>query len=197
MNLQKLFEAQAILDADIEKHHPIREGEDRLNKKILALLVELGECANEWRGFKFWSNDQHPRTVERIVTEWDDDGTPTEWNQYSNKNPLLEEYVDCLHFILSIGNDLKLVQNVILMKSFVAFNSVNSWTVTNHFNYAFRQVMEFAETVDQSKPDKFFLARALLAVLQLGHKLGFTWEQIEQAYFDKNKVNHQRQETGY
>lgn len=39
MNLQKLFEAQAVLDADIEKHHPVQDGEDRLSKKILALLV--------------------------------------------------------------------------------------------------------------------------------------------------------------
>lgn len=32
----------------------------------------------------------------------------------------------------------------------------------------------------------------------LGEKhLGFTWNQIEQAYLDKNKINHERQANGY
>jgi dimeric dUTPase (all-alpha-NTP-PPase superfamily) len=64
LNLQKLFEMQRQLDEHIEKEHPRQEGEDRLAKKILALFVELGELANEHRGFKYWSNDQEPRTVE-------------------------------------------------------------------------------------------------------------------------------------
>ncbi|MEK4091705.1 dUTP diphosphatase [Viridibacillus sp. FSL H8-0110] len=48
MNLTKLFEAQRELDLYIDQQHPVQPGEDRLSKKILALLVELGECANEW-----------------------------------------------------------------------------------------------------------------------------------------------------
>ncbi|MGG3951379.1 dUTP diphosphatase, partial [Geobacillus thermodenitrificans] len=48
MNLQKLFEMQRQLDEYIEREHPRQEGEDRLSKKILALMVELGELANEW-----------------------------------------------------------------------------------------------------------------------------------------------------
>ncbi|MBM7607553.1 dimeric dUTPase (all-alpha-NTP-PPase superfamily) [Lysinibacillus composti] len=83
MNLTKLFEIQAGLDYHITKEHPEQNDENRLSKKVLALQVELGECANEWRGFKFWSNDQVAR-----------------------ENLLLEEYVDCLHFLLSIGNTL-------------------------------------------------------------------------------------------
>ena len=62
MNLQKLFAAQAELDKHIYEQHPVEDGEDRLAKKILALQVELGECANEWRGFKYWSDDREPRT---------------------------------------------------------------------------------------------------------------------------------------
>jgi dimeric dUTPase (all-alpha-NTP-PPase superfamily) len=34
-------------------------------------------------------------------------------------------------------------------------------------------------------------------MLSLGEFLGFTGEEIEQAYFAKNKINHVRQETGY
>lgn len=31
----------------------------------------------------------------------------------------------------------------------------------------------------------------------LGEMLGFTWEQVEDAYYAKNKVNHERQNAGY
>src|SRR5206468_12486735 len=95
MNLAKLFEMQKALDERIVMEKGL-EGQDLLPQKILALQVELGECANEWRGFKYWSNNRQQRikAIERdFVKEWDE----------IERNPLLEEYVDCLHFILSIG----------------------------------------------------------------------------------------------
>jgi dimeric dUTPase (all-alpha-NTP-PPase superfamily) len=58
--------------------------------------VELGECANEWRGFKFWSVNQIPHTsAVRVPTMMEED------KEYYN--PLLEEYVDGLHFVLELG----------------------------------------------------------------------------------------------
>lgn len=60
MNLEKMFEMQKELDNRIIKEKGL-EGRDLLPGLILALQVELAECANEWRGFKFWSNDQQPR----------------------------------------------------------------------------------------------------------------------------------------
>lgn len=39
--------------------------------------------------------------------------------------------------------------------------------------------------------------QAFESFLQLGAKLGFTWEQVEEAYYAKNKVNHARQANGY
>src|SRR5690625_4915991 len=99
MNLTKLFETQRILDEKIVKEKGL-EGQDLLDEKILALQVELGELANEWRGFKYWSTDQKART-EVFETS----PLPNE-PLVVKKNPLLEEYVDCLHFILSIGLEL-------------------------------------------------------------------------------------------
>src|SRR5690625_1828695 len=121
MNLTKLLKMQKVLDDRIVEEKGL-QGVDLLDKKILALLTELGELANEWRGFKFWSEDQKPRD---FVPNPDDvceacNGNPV--FQAGNKitgfcdycdgvgvhyyNPLLEEYADCLSFILSIGNDL-------------------------------------------------------------------------------------------
>src|SRR5690606_9719609 len=96
MNLTKFFNLQRQLDEHILDEHPELKGQDNLDWKILALQVELGECANEWRGFKKWSNDQEPRTRKLVNGD-------IMKGEYEYSNPLLEEYVDCLHFILSIG----------------------------------------------------------------------------------------------
>ena len=202
MNLQKLFEMQAKLDADITAHHPVQEGENRLEKKVLALLVELGECANEWRGFKFWSNDQEPRVTEtcgacsgrgkkrRIEARTGRERyfTCQRCNGLGVKgNPLLEEYVDCLHFILSIGNDLGIT-------SFEndAWESPFDEGVLVAFNELFLRVtVLYARRLDENYNNAFE------SLLVLGATLGFTWEQIEQAYYDKNKINFDRQENGY
>src|SRR5690625_3524767 len=110
MNLQKLFDAQKKLDDHIRKEKGL-EGQDLLDKKILALQVELGELAQEWRGFKFWSEDREPRyeTVEIYVHGYDGPGQSTRASiEEYQRWPIEEEYVDCLHFLLSIGNDLKI-----------------------------------------------------------------------------------------
>lgn len=121
MNLQPLFETQAILDNRIKDKHNLH-GEDLLDKKILALQVELGELANEWQMFKFWKDDPKPQTDTCTYCEGDkrvyavnrklNVSTPVtkcpvcRGTGEREVNPLLEEYVDCLHFILSIGNEI-------------------------------------------------------------------------------------------
>src|SRR5699024_6484098 len=62
MNLEKLFKMQKELDERILDRFPELRNEDLLDKKILALQVELGELAQKWRGFKFWSKNQEPCT---------------------------------------------------------------------------------------------------------------------------------------
>ncbi|MGX7596317.1 dUTP diphosphatase [Planococcus plakortidis] len=83
MEFAELFNMQRKLDAEIEKNHPALPNENRLKKQLVALLVELSEAANDWRGFKYWSTNQQA------------------------KDTLLEEYCDVLHFFLSIGNRLR------------------------------------------------------------------------------------------
>ena len=183
MNLSKLFEAQKKLDDRIVKEKGL-EGQDLLDKKILALQVELGELANEWRGFKFWSEDQEPRTEL-----WDD--------RLRFHNPLLEEYVDCLHFILSIGNDLGLNNEEYSLEQDDLDGDVIDDFV--FINKSLSEIYFRGSDSDYSLPfSDNFLYRFLTTVfLSLGKKLGFTWEQVEQAYYEKNKINHERQASGY
>lgn len=135
-----------------------------LDKKILAFQVELGELANELpEVFKFWSNKKN------------------------NYEKALKEYVDGLHFLLSIGNDLK-------MKNY------NYYAVDSPLNQSlvdtFTSLMTDAEALmelDYKNSYLFIMNR----FLSLGEQLGFTTDQMEQAYYDKNKINHERQAKNY
>lgn len=216
MNLAYLFEIQAGLDAHIMDEHPELKDQDNLDWKILALQVELGECANEWRGFKKWSNDQEPRNFEKCYVcnghgqtmipafpsfeEMDMDMCPScQGEGVTGKNPLLEEYVDCLHFILSIGLELNpkeiTVEDAEPMtgefKSVLeAFRHVFNWTVNLDY-ILFEEPFKSDYRIERTYFNLFTV------FITLGEMLGFTWEQIEQAYLEKNKVNHERQVNGY
>lgn len=180
MDLAKLFQLQRQLDEHIEQEHPRQEGEDRLVKKILALMVELGELANEWRGFKFWSNDQRPRT--NAVKHKKKDGKYFYDGTY---NPLLEEYVDCLHFLLSIG-----LESEIGTFTGDELMPIKMGAIEIQFITLFKVTVTFLEDINYY-PDMWEL------FLGLGEMLGFSWEEVEEAYLRKNAVNHQRQESGY
>lgn len=197
MNIAKLFETQRALDAHILEKHPAKEGEDRLVKKILALLVEMSELANEWRGFKFWSHNQEPRT--KLFTWIDGLGECKEslvnpqmlvengqFNAFQVKNPLLEEYVDCLHFIISIGLDLGVNPNELFVAPSFEMISEN----------LFLSVMNDVLTLDLFRKEHKYQF-AFTRITELGLSLGFTLDEIEQAYYSKNKINHARQRNNY
>lgn len=196
MNLSKLFEAQKKLDDRIVEEKGL-QGQDLLDEKILALQVELGELANEWRGFKFWSENQKPtnpynKGCENCVGGISKTSSlygPYKECEYCRVNPLLEEYVDCLHFILSIGNDLKCSDLepylVKVKKPIKMFTSI-------YFN-----ITKIANGQDNLKYKRFYYAELLSRFFGLGKSLEFTWSQIEQAYFEKNEINHERQASGY
>ncbi|MGG3734494.1 dUTP diphosphatase [Heyndrickxia coagulans] len=184
MNLKKLFIAQKELDEHIEKNHPRKEGEDRFGKLILALQVELAECAQESRCFKFWSSRQEPVTEDLRVVDYKESGEAI----LETYNPLLEEYVDCLHFILSIGLELNIP---------VIYGTETKWDeltsdetdITQQFLLVFENVNKLVHPIDWINLfEEFYI---------LGKMLGFTWEQIEESYFEKNRINHERQNNGY
>jgi dimeric dUTPase (all-alpha-NTP-PPase superfamily) len=189
LNLQKLFEMQKALDKHIEQEHPRHEGEDRLAEKILALQVELGELAQEWRGFKFWSNDREPRTYTQDGCEECVDGLTN--CEKCIRNPLLEEYVDCLHFILSIAIELGHTAEGL----YVWDEELEGETVD-----VFIELMYWVSRIRSN--DKFKRKAAFRTVCYIffnlsEQRLGFTWEEVEQAYVKKNAENHKRQESGY
>jgi len=200
MNLTKLFEAQKALDERIVAEKGL-QGQNLLSEKILALQVELGELANEWRVFKFWSKDREPRTStecerceENAVWCGDElfsDDCP-DCNSTGFVNPLLEEYVDCLHFLLSIGLELEVNENLIFegipqhSEILMSFAKINRYVARLWWQ---------SHDGDANAGATWY--HAVLNFMRLGELLGFTWQQTENAYFAKNRTNHKRQATGY
>jgi len=94
INLEELYKKQNELDKFIVDMNFNSIGDEMeivqhnhigfLNDRILALFTEVGEFANATKCFKYWSNK------------------PAE-----SKERLLDEYVDILHFYLSIGNTMQ------------------------------------------------------------------------------------------
>lgn len=83
MDLTELFKKQAELDATIAENHHVSYATTR-SRRIMALIVEIGELANATRCFKYWSNKgAEPKEI------------------------VLDEYADGLHFFLSLGVDIK------------------------------------------------------------------------------------------
>lgn len=162
LNWQELRKKQAQLDEPIMINAGLKEHEV-IDKRILSLLVELGELANELpEVFKYWSNKK---------------------NNYS---AALVEYVDVLHFILSIENyyDFKDIN----IGSIRQYDEVVQFTVMNH-NIA-------GITIDEKHRDaKLTSIRGHF--IGLGEMLGFSNDEINDAYNRKYEVNLQRQANGY
>ncbi|MEA4826133.1 MAG: dUTP diphosphatase [Clostridium sp.] len=164
MNLSKLFQLQHTLDERIVEEHNL-QGKHLFPNKILALQVEVSELANETRCFKFWSN-KGPSPKEKI----------------------LEEYVDCLHFILSLG----LEKNYSDVELNLRYDTSDNVELTKHFVNIYIDINDFV--VCSSKDNYKTLFEDFLC---LGSDLGFSYEEIEKAYFEKNSINHKRQDDGY
>ncbi|WP_017473364.1 dUTP diphosphatase [Amphibacillus jilinensis] len=161
MNWNELFEMQQQLDQYIESNHNVTD-QQLFDRKILALFVELGELANETRCFKFWSlKEPSPRDV------------------------ILEEYVDGIHFILSLGLDKGFQIKHVDALPF-------SGELTDLFNQLYRAIDYFRD--DQTQASYLTVFGLFLT---LGEQLTFTPEDIKAAYLSKNEVNFKRQDEQY
>ena len=161
MNLTELFKVQKELDEYIGKTKNINLA-DYKTERIIALQVEFNELINELPFlFKYWSNKQ------------------------MDAEKALEEYVDNLHFILSIGNDLEITDY-----EYIRPDQENMKKIVIGINNMISLLAEFEqkEKLYRVLVDHFIL---------FGEKLGFTEEEIVNAYYEKNEVNHARQDQGY
>lgn len=215
IDLEKLYNMQKTLDERIKKQKGLG-GVSTVSEKVLALFVELGELANEWRGFKFWSTNQEPR-IEKEIRCFSCQGTGDENYEAVQEdaegrgghvyvdcvdcnttgvtgitNPLLEEYVDGIHFFLSLGLDIGMTEK--------PTSIVRQKTILKQFTTVYILISNFSISVENGDKEEYLrddLSDAFGAYIRLGKMIGFTGEQVERAYFAKNAVNHERQVNGY
>ena len=150
MNIKKMLKAQKELDAALFQKGGLKEYP--IEQIKTAYRVELGEALQEWKSFKYWKKNKGIIDI----------------------NKLLEELSDCLHFALSLENEIK--------------------------NYNYEEVFKYYDKYDLYEIiDKCFTiyGTVLGDTIALGLKLGFTLDQLEEAYYKKNKINWDRIANNY
>ena len=136
-------------------------------KLNLAILDEVGELTHELKANWCW---------------WKKTQAPVD------DNKVLGELVDIWHFVLSHQNHFingeKGIENTCMVKR----NSKNILNLMR--NHEFGLTVAFSDLVSW----KWNKLERLTAISEY---LGFTVEQVYEAYCGKNKINYQRLEKGY
>ena len=154
MNIKKMLEAQKELDAALFQKGGLKEYP--IEQIKTAYRVELGEALQEWKSFKYWKKNKGIIDI----------------------NKLLEELSDCLHFALSLENEIK---------------NYNYKEVTEE-EFKYCDKYDLYEVIDRCFT---IYGSALCDTIALGLKLGFTLDQLEKAYYKKNKINWDRVANNY
>ncbi|MCM3720529.1 MULTISPECIES: dUTP diphosphatase [Solibacillus] len=160
MQFRQLFEKQRQLDRFIEENQQVQK--DVFAEKGLALLVELSELANETRCFKYWSTKEP-----------------------SKRAVLLEEFVDSVHFMLSLGN----------MRGFLLVEwpyLKEKQELTETFLNTTQTILTFLQHQTEENYRAMWEQYSLIA-----YNLNFTIDDVFQAYKLKNEKNYERQRNGY
>lgn len=173
-----LLKIQRELDETIESNHGLT-GANLIPYKLLAFQVELGELANETRCFKFWS--KKPASAKDII---------------------LEEYVDGLHFLMSLGLDSGHEPSAEFWRVVDQLMTGTKEELSNIADHNAKQTAAFqkvfkALTAYNAEHTLPVYKQLFADFLVLGDVLGFSIEQMVEAYLEKNKVNYERQEQGY
>lgn len=159
--LKELLMMQKALDEHIMEERGLRCYPTK-NMQV-ALFVELGELLNEYpTKFKHWKKMPVDSREKGLV-----------------------EYVDCLHFQMSLFNHFGIMIN----EQRHDYNSeANRFLVENPDMF----LLNMMNCVDNSSNQD-----GLAELFEIGNWLGFKWEEIYKAYIDKNKVNYERIKNNY
>ena len=160
--LEELFLMQQQLDETIHLQHN-RHYSNTFHERILALLVELGELANETRCFKYWSI-----------------------KEASPSNVIMEEYSDGIHFLLSLGIHLKIPFDYLFTPQII------DQALTKTFIGLFAQITEFASRPTNTKYFELvnnYLGLGVLLNID-SRALKSAYIQKNQVNFERQKNNY-------
>lgn len=161
IDLKELFVLQKELDTSIATKHDITYKTTR-TRRILALLVEISELANATRCFKYWSTKKG-----------------------EEKERVLDEYADGLHFFLSLGIDISTQKTCYEIQE-------NSLDINELFLLIYNKINIFINDLSDER-----FVDAFQEFLNLSLKLGFDVSDIIKGYKQKVEINHVRQDNSY
>lgn len=212
MNFKKLQEMQRALDDAILKEKPEMTVEERFEKTCVALSVEVAELANTAEHFKFWKENKGKVDGKRFRTDVDysrkqiigyydyNNGAAYQIPfEQAHKLTLVEEASDCLHFILSLANQLSV--ELYSDKNEVHRNHILDFIFNrnNGLEADFLSLIRVVSRLTYSLAliDGKNINSILSIFIIYCNELGITQEELEQAYYDKNEINYQRLREGY
>lgn len=132
-----------------------------------AILDEVGELTHELKGKWCWWKKTQPQVDEEKV---------------------LGELVDIWHFVLSWQNHFKDGEEGIINARAVVRNSKRILNLLKTKEYRLSEELSDLVAWELCKLER------LIAITEY---IGFTVQQVYEAYWDKNKVNYKRLESGY
>lgn len=136
-------------------------------KLRFAIIDEVGELTHELKGNWCW---------------WKKTQAPVD------RKKVLGELVDIWHFVLSWQNHFKDGEEGMINARAVVRNSKRILNLIKTKEYRLSEELSDLVAWELCKVER------LIAITEY---LGFTIEQVYEAYCDKNKVNYQRLESGY
>jgi len=137
-----------------------------------------------------YATTRSPRTLALLVEIGEFANTTRCFKYWSNKGSeakdvMLDEYADGLHFFLSLGIDIKTTKEVYEI-------SKPDNNLTDQFHLVYRLIADFKDDASEVNYIKAF--SSFLNILPL---IGYTWKDLEEAYYKKLGTNYVRQETNY
>ncbi|WP_342268675.1 dUTP diphosphatase [Spiroplasma endosymbiont of Aspidapion aeneum] len=160
--LEKIRCKQKELDAFLLKGQDTNSVELK-EKRVLAFIVELCEFLNEEKSFKYWKKD---KTIAR--------------------EKLVEEYIDGIHFLMSLINEQNLDFNNYKIKDnkHEKFHIISLSIVENAARYSHtRKIEDLWKFVD--------------LYLSLTSHIDLEEDELFDIYDKKNKINIDRSNNGY
>ena len=194
MNFKKLQAMQLELDNSILSAKPQMTAEERFNKTLVALSVEVAEVANCAEHFKFWKDNKGKvdgkrflKTGEEIYEYRCNRTNSLYTHAEAHKLTLVEECSDALHFILSLANQLN-EQLLDVVERYDNFNQ-EEW---------YLEILTDIKNMKWDENNKWRALRDLnIDFYHYYSSLGITTQELEQAYYEKNEENYRRLREGY
>ena len=207
MNFKKLQAMQAKLDEAILADKAPMTAEERFNKTLVALSVEIAEVANCAEHFKFWKDGKGMKVDESRFIKYkspyfsnviyldnkETDETKMEelTREQAHRLTLIEECSDALHFILSLANQCN--ENISTMEFLINDEIYSKEEHYRDLQYLINY-MEYREEINFKNE---WIRSITEGFCCYTYSLGVKFKELEQAYYDKNKINYERLENGY